>query len=148
MKPQPGDIQALKSSLHTEPTLEGNLFYLYEIISPFQKHLARVKQPFIASWFPRSFFKNQKQAPSPNPGTAKPEKTNGHSLRQGLWLQLELGLKGAGNPKVGRTMQGPICPSCFPCLAQQQEQGPQASLPTHCLHPLTASWLVGRAHSD
>lgn len=106
MKPQPGDIQALKSSLHTEPTLEGNLFYLYEIISPFQKHLARVKQPFIASWFPRSFFKNQKQAPSPNPGTAKPEKTNGHSLRQGLWLQLELGLKGAGNPKVGENNAG------------------------------------------
>lgn len=51
MKPQRDDIQALKSSLHTDPTLEGNLFYHYEIISLFQKHLARVEQPFIASWF-------------------------------------------------------------------------------------------------
>lgn len=148
MKPQPGDIQVLNSSLHTDPTLEGNLFYLYGIISLFQKHLARVEQSFIASWFPRSFFKNQKQAPSPNPGTVKQEKTNGHSLRQGLWLQLELGLKGAGSPEAARTKQGPICPSCFPHQAQQLEQRPQASLPTHCLHPLTASWLVGRARSD
>lgn len=132
----------------TQPWRETISTSVYEI-TPFQKHLAEAEQPFHrmlhssldASLKPRSRL--------PAPTQAQPNRRKQMATASGK----DCGYSWNWASKVPETDRsknnaGPICPSCFPHPAQQREQGPQDSLPTHCLHPLTASWLVGRVHSN